>query len=274
MSAKTGFPCGILSVLLLIGMVHAEDPALSPYAPAATDAARGDAPQNPTAQTYGPSSWITYVKPCCCGPIGGHGPIRTELYVRDGVAVPIDANGSVLGKVLSPGYMIQGGGRSMFFNADADRAWTIDLSLANIHQDHDRADITFPFLGNPNNPVAVRKLNRTFVTLGVGRERWLIAPDDEGWALRVGGDLGGRWGSARLDLFDPTQFSDYRRENDVLTGVYASIHADVEIPWGACILVSGFRAEWGYTFLDLIHNPGGNSDLQDVNLLLTFGARF
>lgn len=275
MSAKGCY--SLMLTLLLIGAVRAQDPSAFSYTPVGPDAHQDQPPaEEGTTSTApaGPSSWITYVRPCCCGPVGG-GPIRSELYLRSGVSIPLDGGAhSFLGRELGTGWEIQGGGRSLFFNPKADRAWTMDISLANIHNDHERTDAVFPFLGSPFNPVAIRSLNRTFVSLGLGHEWWLLAPESGCWAWRAGVDFGGRWGSARLDLFDPTQFSDYRRLNRVMTGIYGSLHTDVEIPRGAVTFLAGFRAEWDYTFLDFVDGPGANSDLESINLLVTVGARF
>lgn len=277
MSAKAGFFCTVLATLLLIGVGHAEDPPNYSTTPQDT------APAEPPAEDPGagappiaPSPWLTYVRPCCCGPVGGSGPIRSELYIRSGTAVPLNVgNSSFFPRVLRDGWEIQGGGRSLFFNPDGDRAWTVDLGVGHIHNDHSRSDLTYPLKDNvPTIPVAVRNMNRTSATLAFGREWWLMASTAQNWAWRFGVDGGGRWGTARLDLFDASQGSNFRRVNDVYSGVFAALHTDFELPRGAFTFIVGFRAQWSYNWMDFIQTPGINGDIQDVSLLGNFGMRF
>jgi hypothetical protein len=86
------------------------------------------APVNPG----GLSSWLVYPRaPGCCGPVGGNGPIGSEVYLRTGASIPV--GGGIFGDVLDVGWAIQGGGRALFFNPAANAAWTVDLSLSNYH---------------------------------------------------------------------------------------------------------------------------------------------
>src|SRR5262245_54848733 len=118
MSTKTIIPCALLLAVLAGGLARGQEMASSPAAmqpppgPAVTpaDAVPGASPSLPGTL----SSWITYVKPDCCGPIGGNGPIMAELFLRSGVAVPVE--GAIFGHILETGWVIEGGGRSLFFN--------------------------------------------------------------------------------------------------------------------------------------------------------------
>lgn len=226
----------------------------------------------PTPMPHEPSgysSYITYTKPGCCGPVGGHGPIMSELYLRAGPSLPV--SGGTLAHTLQTGWEIQGGGRSLFFNSSLDAAWTVDLSIGNIYNNGNRPNLAILFQGV--FPTTVQALNRTFVSAGVGREWYLLAPaesQDTNW--RVGADVGGRMGSARLDLNDATTTSGYRRLNDVLGAVYLSLHTDAEFPCGGFTFLAGFRAEWDYTWMDIYRGP--KSDIVDVNLLVTTGVRY
>jgi hypothetical protein len=243
------------------------------------------------------SSWIIHNQTDCCSPFGGSGPINTELYVSTGPSLPVA--GGFLHKTLETGWDIQGGGRTLFFNPAVDAAWTADLSIMNIfnhaspnHTFLATGDVSNPPVGQPAGPGVqveghVRELNRTFVTAALGRELYLNAPANAaGWKWRAGLDIGGRLGTGRADFVpEPNQgFIGPRggldHKTDTLYGLEIAIHSDIEIPWGCCTFTYGFRAEWDYTWMDILH-PNNvqlvhplNSQLQDLNLLMTFGVRF
>jgi hypothetical protein len=71
--------------------------------------------------------------PGCCGPVGGNGPVQMEIYLQGGPTVPF-ADG-VFGHTLKTGWEIEGGGRSLFFNADETAACVIDLGISNMNND-------------------------------------------------------------------------------------------------------------------------------------------
>lgn len=271
MSARTSFGGAMCVCLMLLGAARSQEPAAPMEKRTVLGSGSYDLlpPQTEgVPASTGPSSWMTYVRPGCCGGACG-GPIRSELYVRSGPTVPL-ASG-YFGSALDTGWEIQGGGRSLFFNPAEDKAWVVDLSLGYMYNNSGRPDLTFPLQGNVANPVSTQALNRTFVSFGLGREWYLVTPLD-GWGWRVGSDVGGRYGSASLDLNNPLALSSYSRLNDHLTAVYLALHSDLEYPCGCCTFVGGFRAEWDYTFLDFVE--GQNSDLQSVNLLINLGIRF
>jgi hypothetical protein len=223
--------------------------------------------------------------------MGADGPIGGELYARWGINIP--TNAGYLGKTNRTGWEIQGGGRGLFFNAPADAAWTVDLSISNVahqgkHPDNPAVLHNVVVLGPPDPfgqrrpvtipelPVTVSNLNRTYANLALGREWYLLgnghsfgsdlcSPGAINW--RVGCDVGGRWGSAKLGVHELTHFT------DTLTGLFLSLHTDLEIPCGcSCIFVVGGRVEWDYTWTDIL--PGIDCDMQNVNLLMTLGIRF
>src|SRR5262245_18862055 len=66
----------------------------------------------------------------CCGPLGKHGPIDLEIFLRVGETIPIE--GGILRNTLESGWMFEAGGRSLFFDASDTAAWTIDLSATNM----------------------------------------------------------------------------------------------------------------------------------------------
>jgi hypothetical protein len=227
------------------------------------------------------SSWILYDRPCgCCGPVGGHGPIQTDLYLRGGASMPMSS--SALGGVLDAGWMIQGGARVLFFNAEVDAAWTVDLGVGHIN--NSAWDKTTQFTlnnvpsvssnGNVSNipalNVSVSALNRTYVSLGGGREWYILGSADEqehSTLWRVGIDGGGRYGTAKLDL------NEIKHHTDTFAGTYVGLYADLEIPCCACMIEIGLRGEWAYTWTDLLQTQN-NSDLQDLSLLFTIGVRY
>jgi hypothetical protein len=244
------------------------------------------------------SSWIIHNQTDCCSPFGGSGPINTELYVHTGPSIPVA--GGFLHKVLETGWDIQGGGRSMFFNPAVDAAWTADLSLMSIFNHalpNEKflvtADINMAPAGLPSGPNVqvqghVKDLNRTFVTAALGREWYLNAPANAaGWKWRAGMDIGGRIGTGRAEfVLEPNQGfiapdnAGLKHKTDTIYGLEIALHSDVEIPWGCCTFTYGFRVEWDYTWMDILNPKNArlvhqlNSQLQDVNLLLTAGVRF
>src|SRR5262249_28040476 len=148
-------------------------------------------PASGVAASPGLSDWITYRRPDCCGPLGGDGPVQSETYFRAGASLPIE--GAFFGHTLETGWMVQGGGRVLFFEPPQENAWTIDLSVSNVYNHGQRNDfpsfLTFvnvpanttnPITGQPNPPitlhnfpVTVHALNRTFANAAFGRELYL-----------------------------------------------------------------------------------------------------
>ncbi len=256
----------------------------SPYGPP-TEALRqyGAPPTWPSGTDGVPtpaclSNWITYSRPQCCGPLCG-GPIGYEAYVRTGPSLPVA--GGRLHDAVEMGWFVEGGARVLFFDPPATAAWTVDLSISNTFNRGHRPNLTFQF----NEDLAtVRNLYRTGVNVAFGRE-WYLAGDAFGCGRtwRIGVDGGGRYETARVDLNDflvganatppdlitPNGFATHY---DVVGGILLSAHTDVEWPLGGCKLQAGFRVEWDYTWIDLLHHA--SNDISDVNFLLTVGVRF
>src|SRR5262245_49857389 len=69
----------------------------------------------------------------CCGPIGGHGPIGSELYFGPGANLLV--GGGLLNNNLQVGWQLLGGFRTLFFNAPGDRAWVLDLGGSYTYND-------------------------------------------------------------------------------------------------------------------------------------------
>jgi hypothetical protein len=232
------------------------------------------------------SQWITYTPPDCCGPIGDNGPIQTELFLRSGWSYPI--NGGVFGHTLKNGWDIAGGGRTLFFNPERDAAWTVGLSVSNIHYDGQHEDVLLPFdfvtgtaplLTTVTSDVSVHGLNMTFFNVELGREWYLTgAANSPCNRWRAGFDWGGRLGSAKVLLHDRgptgTDFFGGFHRTDVVYGVYAAIHTDYEIPCGGCCtFLIGLRGEWDYNWMDILQSRN-DSNMQELNFLITTGVRF
>jgi hypothetical protein len=222
---------------------------------------------------------MTYSRPDCCGPIGGNGPITYELFARSG---PVFTHGDgILGKLLDheAGWNVEAGGRTLFFNPGMDAAWTVDLSLDYMYN-HSRPDPKVPLViavppqaGNFNPPFilpsTLQNVHRTMANFGGGREWWLNSPANaNGFKWRAGFDAGGRLGTAKAN------FVEVQHRTDTIYGAFTALHADVEKSCGCCCtFMAGFRAEWDFTWMDVLKDPN-NSNVQDVNLMVTFGVRF
>lgn len=221
----------------------------------------------------GLSDWIVYKRPECCAP-GPNIPLYSELDLHVGPSIPV--GGNYLGRQLQVGWTIDGSIRGLRFNQDMTSAWVGEIHLLNSNN-------TGVTKGDPvvlnifqknavgnsvltNVPVTVRSYNRTLAGLGFGKEWYLLEPANApGRKWRAGVDAGGRWGSASM------QFPEIRHRTDVITGVYAAAHTDFEIPYGRCFLSWGLRCEWAYTWSNILQMQ---SDVQEINVLATFGVRY
>jgi hypothetical protein len=295
MSAKKICLGGLVVILLGLGAARGQGPAGSPYSsangmgePAGPSAPPSTQGPPPPAMPPGTppmlSDWVAGCRgPLCAGPIGANGPIYQEPFVRSGLVWAV--SGNLYGRALETGWNIEVGDRTLFFNPEATAAWTAELSLANFNNTSgDRTTLhplfNVPITRNGQTTVlnqasaAIKSLNRTTVNVAGGREWYLWGTAECGRCdpnLRVGFDVGGRYGTAKNDFFNPMQPLPHR--TDTIGGVFVSAHTDLEVPMGGCILVAGVRGEWGYTWSDILQEQN-NSDVEDLNLLFTFGARF
>jgi hypothetical protein len=259
-------------------------PAAEPYAALTGQPAVEPAPGLPRG-SY-PSPWLTD-GPGCCGPLGRNGQIGYEIYWYTGPTIPMGEGR--FGRQLHTGWMIGGGGRSLFFNTTHDAAWVLDLGLSYQYTHgspgHFQAleiEQAPDIFGEPQPNViaetAIRGLHRTNFNFGIGRDWWYWGPGTtglaQGWNVRCGGLVGGRWGTAHVDLVpqDIERFGDYQRRQGVTHGVFLAAHGTVEVPLGSWILFGGLRTEWGYEWMNLV--PPLNGNLHSVNILLEVGGRF
>src|SRR5262249_43949747 len=144
MNGKTIWLSGLAVALLGVGVVRGQGFAgpgtrPEPLPPPAVYGPGPTAPMPPGPPTQGApppsqftlSKWIVGERwPGCCGPVGGNGPIGSEVYLRTGVSLPLGNGG--LSAASGTGWDIEGGGRVLFFNRAVDAAWTVDLSITNI----------------------------------------------------------------------------------------------------------------------------------------------
>jgi hypothetical protein len=242
-----------------------------------------------------PDPWITYARPDCCGPLGRDGPIDSEVYLRTGPSI-LTGN-SILQSGTNTGWLVEFGGRSLFFNRDTTRAWTLDVGLDfnayNGGGDH-RFTLIQPFNTTIINSVfqattavvqvpldvSIRDYYRESLRFSGGWEWYPAKPAYcAGWNWRIGTDVGGRYGWSRVDLNNYTNrpFVNFFHQSDVYGAVVLSLHSDLEVPVGPRTwLIFGSRAEWAYNWSDVLKHafPPQQSNTGEVNLLMDFGVRF
>ena len=215
----------------------------------------------------------------CCGPVGAHGPIGYETYVRAGVNVPFGKG--LLAETMNPGATGVIGSRSLFFNTSGTAAWVVDPHFtATINNaGPDRLGFLQARPGGravgPEEIVTVRKVVRYAVGLGFGRDWYTEAPGFVGaqWNAftSYGVDAGGRWGTGHVDYNPITEPDGYRRSRDVFGQAYVGANMTFNLPCGGWTFVAGGRAELAYTFSDLSQTGGS---FWEVNLLAQVGVRY
>jgi hypothetical protein len=292
MSAKTVFSTALVLTAVSFGAACGQTPhgGLNPLdtlpPPTPVTPAPGGLPAQPL--NLQPSRWIRGDKYECCSSPGGDGPIGYELFTRIGPSVVL-GHGQQLSDVLQTGLYMGLGGRALFFDTSMESAWTFELGVANIYN-HAHSDphgialnILVPSAINAAIPptqvffgrdkgvpgVTVQDLSRTFFDVGGGKEWYLLGSANcSGPNFRIGCDGGGRYGTSSVS------FHEIPHRPDVIAGMWVAAHADFEFPCcGCCILVAGFRLEYGYTWSDILQIQN-NSDTQDLNLLFNCGIRF
>ncbi|HEX3152022.1 MAG TPA: hypothetical protein VHR66_28370 [Gemmataceae bacterium] len=237
-----------------------------PPASVAADASVGPIPA-PSAVAQ-PVSGCAAPTGDCCGPVGAHGPIGQDVYLRVG---PTFALGhGLLAKGLDIGVMGQFGARSLFFNPAGDSAWVLDGHVIYTYNNATGNDVATV----RQEPVTVRALHRSAIGLGIGRDHFLAGPGFVGgiWDanLSYGWDAGARWGAGHVDL-NPVLESGYRRNYDVFGQPFVGLHAELNIPVGAYTCIMGGRLEWDYTFSDILPKQGS---FQEISALFEIGVRY
>ncbi len=225
----------------------------------------------------------------CCGPIGANGPITYELVTYTGPNLP--TAGGILSRTLNTGWTVGENANSLFFDCSGDAAWVLGLGVSftyNRGNQRTPLDVFTPApkvdtSGNPLpaqpdqlNEFVVRAMYRTTFNFSIGRDWFLDGPGITGlesvgnW--RIGTDIGGRWGTAHVELVPTADLTNYLKKGSTTYGVYGGFHVTREIPFGGVILYSGFRTEIGYDWMNVVPPQGG--DIFNVNLFLNAGVRF
>jgi len=225
--------------------------------------------------------YLHYGRPgLCCTPVGKHGPIYSEIFTRHGVSFPL--GGNYLGRALQPGYTLQGGGRTLFFDPPMHKATVVELGIASVWWDvaKERAipvnDVSIPGPSPFDTPIPLpfitpSSMNQTWVHASLGHEIYLLGgPSDSHnceplW--RYGYDLGGRWGSAKAI------YKEIQHGKDVVGGLFLALHSDYEVPYKSCLLSVGLRGEAAYIWSDIFQRQN-NADVFTINLMVNAGVRF
>jgi hypothetical protein len=286
--------------LVVVGTAHAQTPLVPPTSPSPYGAmpapvttlplaAQNTPPTAPPPLLNSPSSalvpgttlsspsagnWQNSSGCYCCSPVGGNGPIGAELYLYTGPTLP--AGGGAENHLLDPGWMVEWGGHSLFFNTAGTAAWVATLGISYQYNIGDLKASPVPIF---NIPVFARNMSRWAFVFGGGRDWFLFnsgADGGPGKNLRFGFDLGGRWGTSHISLQEennPNHANNYIRRQDVFRSFYMGAHLDAEVPMGGWVWFGGFRTEYCFNWwTDLM--PGSDNRLNDLNLLISTGIRY
>jgi hypothetical protein len=244
----------------------------------------------PAPGTYeGP--WLGGTHPgSCCGPLGSNGPVTYELVTYTGPNL-ITGSGPFQA-ALKTGWTVGVNGNSLFFNCAGDAAWVLGLGLSYTYNrgrpDHpldvytlaptttDQITGAVTFHPDQLNEFFVRGFHRTSFNYSIGRDWFLDGPGIVGMASgvnwRFGVDLGGRWGTAHVDLVPTADPTNYFKKGSTTYGIFNGFHLTRECPFGGTILYTGFRFEYGYDWTNVIPPQGG--DIFNINFFINAGIRF
>jgi hypothetical protein len=201
--------------------------------------------------------------------------------------------GSGLPQYLHPGWDIGGGVRTLFFDPSHTAAWTLDLGGSFTHNFGTggskllNLDIRQPISVNTTTGSAtnqpdllelsgIRGIDRSSFNYNLGRDWWLWGSGNAGGMqgpnLRVGGWVGGRYGTSHVDVVPVDQTNGYARRQNVFEGITVGGHITYDIPMGGWVLFGGLRAEYGYDWTNLVPPIGGN--IQYINVQFSIGIRY
>jgi hypothetical protein len=288
---KNSLCLGVLAVTCLgLGAVNAQPPAILAPTNTGPSGVMPSVPfpappgQGAPASQGGINEYLAYPRPTGSTGVGNDGPIGNEVYLRSGATINLGGTG-IFGRVMDTGFEVQGGVRSIFFRPEPTTAWTVDVGLSTVFY-HNRINesatlrnfrSTSTVLGQtvttviPQFPVTPTNLNQTSVRLLLGQEYFLLGSDgdpaDGFWKWRAGWDAGGALGTSKVDL------KEIRHQNDMVSSAIVAAHTDIEIPYGHCLFQAGFRAEYRYTWSDILQ-PQNNTDLSTLSLMFSTGVRF
>jgi hypothetical protein len=267
--------------------------AARPADPVGTLTGQPQQPPPAAYPEYGPGTYPSpyYVDgPGCCGPMERAGRIGYDLYSFSGVNFVF---GSGLPHYLYTGYDLGASVRTLFFDATHTAAWTVDLGGSFTHnfgvesKDPQNLYVRQPASVNSTTNVVtpqpdllvfagIHAIDRSSFNYNLGRDWWLWGSGntggEQGPNLRVGGWIGGRYGTSHVDVILLNQVNGYARRQNAFEGINFGAHMSYEVPMGSWILFGGIRAEYGYDWTNLVPPIQGN--LQNINVQFTAGIRF
>lgn len=229
--------------------------------------------------------------PGCCGPLGRDGRVTYEIYSYAGVNFTF-GNG-LPDRLNAAGWMVGGGLRTLLFDASHTAAWTVDFGGSFTYNRGQGDQVpTGLFLRTPPQqnqftgvPTVVpdrfvqsgiRGIRRSSFNFAFGRDMWLMGDGTtggmQGTNWRVGGWVGGRYGTSSVDINPLDEVDGYSRRQNVFHGIYVGVHTTFDVPMGAWVWTNGVRAEYGYDWTNLVPPIQGN--LHNINVLFTTGIRF
>lgn len=228
--------------------------------------------------------------PGCCGPLGRDGRIGYDVYTYSGANLIF---GQGLPHRLNTGWTIGGGAKTLFFSPSHTSAWTLDLGASYTHNwgqgsrdgvnlflrtPAQISQVTGTVTPQPDRAVfsGIQAIHRSSFNFSIGRDVWLMGAGnvggEAGTNVRVGAWVGGRYGSAHVDIAPLNEVDGYSRRQNVFEGFFAGTHLTCETPLGGWILFGGLRAEYGYDWTNLVPPLQGN--INNINLQATIGIRF
>lgn len=220
-------------------------------------------------------------------PLTRAGRIGYEVYSYTGVSIP---GGPGLAARLTAGWNVGGGIKTLYFDQSHTAAWTIDLGVGFIYNGADmRAqniflrqpptqDINGNLIQQPDalTSTRVRSVRRTSFNYNFGRDVWLMGAGDTASATgtnwRVGGWLGGRWGTASVDQIPLNETDGYSRRQNVFHGVAVGAHTTWDVPMGGWVLFGGTRIEYHHDWTNLTPPLQGN--IHNVDIQFSLGIRY
>ncbi len=229
--------------------------------------------------------------PGCCGPLGRDGRVSHELYSYAGVNFTL-GNG-LADRLSTVGWTVGGGVHTLFFDASHTSAWTVDFGGSyTYNRGVGESEPTFLFLRaapvqnqltggftlQPDRFVlsAVRGIHRSSFNFAFGRDVWLRGDGSTGGMTgpnwRVGGWVGGRYGTSHVDVVPLDEVNGYARRQNVFHGITVGAHTTWDVPLGAWVWTNGLRVEYGHDWTNLVPPLQGN--LHNINIQFTTGIRY
>jgi hypothetical protein len=203
-----------------------------------------------------------------------------------GPSFPI-TGGGFIGR-LNTGWEAGGGIRTLFFNVPGDAAWVLNLGVSFTYNRGDQLNNPLQVFarqpstnGVPQGPdqlvvSGIRNLDRTNLNISAGRDWFTSGPGYLGTSSQVvwryGADIGFRWGRAHVDLVPEVDTANFFRRSGITDSIFFGGHVDREVNYGGWIFFTGVRAEYDYTWTNVI--PDQNGDIVSLNFLLYAGVRY